>query len=192
MPLFRRFCAHCTLRSCDNVRRINKRLSRISRITGDALRQKCANGAALNDLRAHCAHIKSNFSYYHPRLYIRMFFIFHSLLLVRPVRPFLHIRDIVCICTNRRLYNTCLYSMMFVHTLYFSSRHINISVFFRVLLCLALDLPLCCILYSMPPPPVRVCHTVRKMFCISYNSHSICLDTNVFWIYRRKTGNFPI
>ena len=166
MRQFRRFCAHCTLRSCDNVHHINKRLSRISRITGDAPHQKCANGVALNDLRARFDRIKSNFSYHHPRLYIRSFFTFHSLLLVRPVRPFLHIRDIVCICTNRRLYNTCLYSMMFVHTLYFSSRHINISVFFRVLLCLALDLPLCCILYSMPPPPVRAYHTARNTSCI--------------------------
>lgn len=80
MRQFRRFCGNCTLLSCDNVHRIDKRLSRIFRITGDAPRQKCANGVALNDLRAHCAHIKSNFSYYHPRLYIRSFFTFHSLL----------------------------------------------------------------------------------------------------------------
>ena len=80
--LFQRFDVRCILMSCDNVHHINKRPSRISRITGDAPHRKCANGVALNDLRAHCAHIKSNFSYHHPRLYIRMFFIFHSFLYV--------------------------------------------------------------------------------------------------------------
>ena len=78
--LFQRFDVRCILMSCDNVPRINKRLSRIFQIAFAVRRQKCANGVALNDLRAHCARIKSNFSYHHPRLYIRMFFTFHSLL----------------------------------------------------------------------------------------------------------------
>lgn len=76
MRLFRRFDGNCIHQSYDNVHRINKRLSRISRITGDALHQKCANGVALNDHRAHCARIKSNFSYHHPPfIYTYVFYI---------------------------------------------------------------------------------------------------------------------